>query len=55
MVSVTHFNVIIQLSINHITYNRCEPCKLLTPKLTELLEENPDIDLAIVDVDTNIE
>jgi thiol-disulfide isomerase/thioredoxin len=34
---------------------RCEPCKLLTPKLAELLEENPDIDLAIVDVDTNIE
>ncbi|KAL7018652.1 hypothetical protein ACKWTF_010851 [Chironomus riparius] len=33
----------------------CEPCKLLTPKLTELLDENPDIDLAIVDVDTNID
>ncbi|CAO1422920.1 unnamed protein product [Diamesa hyperborea] len=33
----------------------CEPCKILTPKMTELLEENPDIDLAVVDVDTNIE
>ncbi|KAG5673788.1 hypothetical protein PVAND_003808 [Polypedilum vanderplanki] len=33
----------------------CEPCKILTPKLTELLEDNPDIDLAIIDVDTNID
>jgi len=33
----------------------CEPCKILTPKMTELLEDNPDIDLAVVDVDTNIE
>jgi thiol-disulfide isomerase/thioredoxin len=33
----------------------CEPCKILTPKMTEMLEDNPDIDLAVVDVDTNIE
>ena len=33
----------------------CEPCKILTPKMTELLEDNPEIDLAVVDVDTNIE
>lgn len=33
----------------------CEPCKILTPKMTELLEDNPDIDLAVVDVDANIE
>lgn len=33
----------------------CEPCKILTPKMTELLEEHPDIDLAVVDVDSNIE
>lgn len=33
----------------------CEPCKILTPKMTELLEDNPDIDLAVVDVDNNIE
>lgn len=33
----------------------CEPCKILTPKMTELLEDNPDIDLAVVDVDSNIE
>lgn len=33
----------------------CEPCKILTPKMTELLEDNLDIDLAVVDVDSNIE
>jgi len=33
----------------------CEPCKILTPKMTELLEDHADIDLAVVDVDTNIE
>lgn len=33
----------------------CEPCKILTPKMTELLEDNPEIDFAIVDVDSNIE
>jgi thioredoxin 1 len=33
----------------------CEPCKILSPKMAELLEENPDIDLAVVDVDSNIE
>jgi len=33
----------------------CEPCLLLNKKMTELLEDNPDIDLAVVDVDSNIE
>uniref|UniRef100_U5EUH6 Putative thioredoxin-like protein n=1 Tax=Corethrella appendiculata TaxID=1370023 RepID=U5EUH6_9DIPT len=33
----------------------CEPCKILTPKMTELLEPSNDIDLAIIDVDTNAE
>lgn len=33
----------------------CDPCKILTPKLQELLEPSPDIDLAVVDVDTNAE
>ncbi|XP_055641241.1 thioredoxin, mitochondrial [Toxorhynchites rutilus septentrionalis] len=33
----------------------CDPCKILTPKMTELLEPSEDIDLAIVDVDDNAE
>lgn len=31
----------------------CEPCKILTPKLIELIEKNGDIDLAVLDVDNN--
>lgn len=45
----------LQIFVSLFYFVRCEPCKILTPKLTELLEDNPDIDLAIVDVDTNIE
>uniref|UniRef100_A0A9I3CJN6 Thioredoxin domain-containing protein n=1 Tax=Anopheles culicifacies TaxID=139723 RepID=A0A9I3CJN6_9DIPT len=33
----------------------CDPCKILTPKMTELLEPSDEIDLAIVDVDDNAE
>uniref|UniRef100_A0A182ILN9 Uncharacterized protein n=1 Tax=Anopheles atroparvus TaxID=41427 RepID=A0A182ILN9_ANOAO len=33
----------------------CDPCKILTPKMTELLEPSEEIDLAIVDVDDNAE
>lgn len=31
----------------------CEPCKILTPTMTGLLENHEDIDLAVVDVDNN--
>ncbi|VVC93427.1 thioredoxin [Leptidea sinapis] len=31
----------------------CEPCKILTPKLKELIEPISDLDLAIVDVEEN--
>lgn len=31
----------------------CEPCKILTPTMTGLLENQDDIDLAVVDVDNN--
>ncbi|CAK1542905.1 unnamed protein product [Leptosia nina] len=31
----------------------CEPCKILTPKLKELVEPLPNLDLAIVDVEEN--
>lgn len=33
----------------------CEPCKILTPKMRELVEPQEHIDLAIVDVETNAE
>lgn len=33
----------------------CEPCKILTPKMIELLGANESIDLAIVDVDDNVD
>lgn len=33
----------------------CDPCKILTPKMTEMLEPLDDIDLAVVDVDSNID
>ena len=33
----------------------CEPCKILTPKMKELIEPLDHIDLAIVDVETNAE
>ncbi|KAL1397906.1 hypothetical protein pipiens_009377 [Culex pipiens pipiens] len=31
----------------------CDPCKILTPKMAELLGPSEEIDLAIVDVDNN--
>lgn len=31
----------------------CEPCKILTPKMAEMIEPLPNVDLAIVDVDAN--
>ncbi|CAH4031666.1 unnamed protein product [Pieris brassicae] len=31
----------------------CEPCKILTPKLKELIEPHNNLDLAIVDVEEN--
>lgn len=31
----------------------CDPCKILTPKMIELLENSDDIDLAVIDVDSN--
>ncbi|XP_075155083.1 thioredoxin [Haematobia irritans] len=33
----------------------CDPCKILTPKMTELLENSNEIDLAIIDVESNTE
>ncbi|GLV35245.1 uncharacterized protein CBL_01606 [Carabus blaptoides fortunei] len=33
----------------------CEPCKILTPKMKELIEPQEHIDLAIVDVENNAE
>jgi len=33
----------------------CDPCKILSPKMTELLEPMTDIDLAVVDVDSNVD
>lgn len=31
----------------------CDPCKILTPKMEELLENSDEIDLAIIDVENN--
>uniref|UniRef100_W8B8E3 Thioredoxin, mitochondrial n=1 Tax=Ceratitis capitata TaxID=7213 RepID=W8B8E3_CERCA len=31
----------------------CDPCKILTPKMSELLDDSEEIDLATIDVDTN--
>lgn len=31
----------------------CEPCKILTPKLKELIEPLSNLDLAVVDVEDN--
>lgn len=31
----------------------CDPCKILTPKMTELLENSEEIDLAVINVDSN--
>lgn len=33
----------------------CEPCLILTPKMKELIEPKENIDLAIVDVESNAE
>ncbi|XP_055374862.1 thioredoxin, mitochondrial [Condylostylus longicornis] len=33
----------------------CDPCKILTPKMSELLEGSNEIDLAIVDVESNLD
>ena len=33
----------------------CDPCQILTPKLIELLDPSQTIDLAIIDVDENID
>lgn len=33
----------------------CDPCKILTPKLEELLSDSPDIDLAILDVESHVD
>uniref|UniRef100_A0A034VR18 Thioredoxin, mitochondrial n=1 Tax=Bactrocera dorsalis TaxID=27457 RepID=A0A034VR18_BACDO len=33
----------------------CDPCKILTPKMSELLDDSEEIDLATIDVDTNSE
>ncbi|KAL0267166.1 UNVERIFIED_CONTAM: hypothetical protein PYX00_009513 [Menopon gallinae] len=33
----------------------CDPCKILTPKLKEIIEPMGDVDLAIVDVEKNPE
>ncbi|XP_065363764.1 thioredoxin, mitochondrial [Calliphora vicina] len=31
----------------------CDPCKILTPKMEELLKDSTEIDLAIIDVENN--
>ncbi|XP_055923222.1 thioredoxin, mitochondrial [Eupeodes corollae] len=31
----------------------CDPCKILTPKMEELLGNSDEIDLAVIDVDSN--
>ncbi|XP_032308564.1 thioredoxin, mitochondrial isoform X2 [Drosophila ananassae] len=33
----------------------CDPCKILTPKMLELLENSSEIDLAVIDVETNLD
>lgn len=33
----------------------CDPCKILTPKMSKLLENSNEIDLAVIDVDANTE
>lgn len=33
----------------------CDPCKILTPKMNELLEQSETIHLATIDVDTNLD
>ncbi|XP_023179290.1 thioredoxin, mitochondrial [Drosophila hydei] len=33
----------------------CDPCKILTPKMLELLENSNEIDLAIIDVEANLD
>ncbi|KAH8420342.1 hypothetical protein KR009_009453 [Drosophila setifemur] len=33
----------------------CDPCKILTPKMLELLENSTEIDLAVIDVETNLD
>ncbi|XP_013110745.1 thioredoxin, mitochondrial [Stomoxys calcitrans] len=33
----------------------CDPCKILTPKMIELLQDSNEIDLAIIDVESNTE
>ncbi|XP_016998600.1 thioredoxin [Drosophila takahashii] len=33
----------------------CDPCKILTPKMLELLENSNEIDVAIIDVETNLD
>ena len=33
----------------------CDPCKILTPKMTELLENSTTINLATIDVEKNID
>ncbi|SPP86275.1 blast:Thioredoxin%2C mitochondrial [Drosophila guanche] len=33
----------------------CDPCKILTPKMLELLENSDEIDVAIIDVETNLD
>ncbi|XP_002075199.2 thioredoxin, mitochondrial [Drosophila willistoni] len=33
----------------------CDPCKILTPKMLELLENSNEIDLAVIDVETNLD
>lgn len=33
----------------------CDPCKILTPKLEELLSESDNIDLAVLDVESHVD
>ncbi|XP_054727163.1 thioredoxin, mitochondrial [Anastrepha obliqua] len=33
----------------------CDPCKILTPKMSELLDDSEEIDLATIDVDSNMD
>lgn len=33
----------------------CDPCKILTPKMLELLENSNEIDLAVIDVEDNLD
>lgn len=51
----TYVSIILLVFKRFNFFYRCEPCKILTPKLIEILEPEETVDLAIVDVDENVD